>query len=133
MYSEVLRSFHITLLKKKGVEIAFSTYNDPAAINLIQSEGFQVAPVGSIGWIERADGTINVERSIVRFPRIVITLLKQVVDEVRNIIHFDLDIVVSDARLSTIAAAKILRRKVILFQRLIFLSYWQQQCILRDF
>ncbi len=117
----IRRSLHIAHeLKKKGVEIAFSTYNDPAAINLIQSEGFQVAPVGSIGWIERADGTINVERSIVRFPRIVITLLKQVVDEVRNIIHFDPDIVVSDARLSTIAAAKILRRKVILINHV----YW---------
>lgn len=117
----IRRSLHIAHeLKRRGIKLAFSTYNDPAAVNLIRLEGFQVSPVWPIGWIDREDGTIDVKRSIVQFPRIVITLLKQIVDEVRNQLQFDPDLVVSDARLSTIAAAKILRRPVILLNHV----YW---------
>ena len=111
----IRRSLHIAHeLVKRGIEISFSTYDDPVSINLIQRDGFHVAKVPPIVWIDRPDGTIDVKRSIVRFPHIVLTLFKQIVGEIRNLLRFDPDLVVSDARLSTIAAAKILRRPVIL-------------------
>lgn len=111
----IKRSLHIAHeLTKRGIELSFSTYNDPAIINLIQLEGFHVAKVPPIEWVDREDGTIDVKRSIVRFPLIVITLINQIVKEVRHLLRFDPDLVVSDARFSTIVAAKILRRPVIL-------------------
>ncbi len=111
----IKRSMHIAHeLAKRGIVLFFSTYNDPAIINLIQLEGFHVANVPPIVWVDREDGTIDVKRSIVRFPLIVITLIKQIVYEVRHLLRFDPDLVVSDARFSTIVAAKILRRPVIL-------------------
>ncbi|MFQ6123119.1 MAG: glycosyltransferase [Candidatus Heimdallarchaeota archaeon] len=111
----IKRSLHIAHeLTKKGIELSFSTYNDPALINLIQLDGFHVAKVPPIVWVDRKDGTIDVKRSIVRFPLIVITLIKQIVAEVRHLLQFEPDLVVSDARFSTIVAAKILRRPVIL-------------------
>jgi uncharacterized protein (TIGR00661 family) len=96
-----------TKLQEKGSEVLFSTYSD--ACGYVRHEGLPLVEAPAIGFAVREDGGVDF-RKTTAYPGALSfhIILDQIRSEIRFIRGFQPDIVVSDSRASTIAAAKLL-------------------------
>ncbi|MEM2110657.1 MAG: glycosyltransferase, partial [Candidatus Bathyarchaeia archaeon] len=101
----------IPIAKKleKRAEILFSTYGD--AVKYVEKEGFPLVESPSLWFMVKPDGTVDFRQTAVRPGPFIgtFTLMKQVETEIKFIKAFKPDVVVSDSRVSTIIAAKMLK------------------------
>ncbi|MEM1659326.1 MAG: glycosyltransferase [Candidatus Jordarchaeales archaeon] len=93
-------------LRELGAQILFSTYGD--AVEFISALRLPVVKVPEIKLVEGRDGTIEMLQTSIRWPKYLLTFIKQLVCEIRNIKGFKPDVVVSDSRLSPILASILL-------------------------
>ena len=96
-----------TRLQEKGNEVLFSTYSD--ACRYVSHEGLPLVEAPAIGFAVREDGGVDF-RKTTAYPGALSfhIIFNQIISEIRFIRGFQPDIVVSDSRASTIAAAKLL-------------------------
>jgi len=96
-------------LLEKNVEITFSTYRD--GIRYIESEKLPLLKAPPIGFQVKPDGSIDFRQTAINPGPFLssFTVLKQVNAELHFIKRFKPDIVVSDSRLSSLLAARLLR------------------------
>ncbi|RLE53740.1 MAG: hypothetical protein DRJ33_00135 [Candidatus Methanomethylicota archaeon] len=93
-------------LSKLGHEVFFSTYGD--AYPFVKFSGFNVAEVPSIRMFEKEDGTFDLKRTLALGPKNIYSFLLQLGAELNLISQFKPDVVISDSRLSTVLAARVL-------------------------
>jgi len=95
-------------LKERGAQVLFSTYKD--GVRYVQQEGFPVSEVPPIGFVVKADGTIDFKQTAVNPGPFFasFTLMKQIDAEIKVMKTFKPDVVVSDSRVSPVIAAKLL-------------------------
>ena len=96
-------------LLEKNAEVTFSTYRD--GICYIESEKLPLLKAPPIGFQVKADGSIDFRQTAINPGPLLssFTVLKQVNAELRFIKRFKPDIVVSDSRLSSLLAARLLQ------------------------
>jgi len=98
------------LIEEDGeTEILFSTYKD--GISHTKQEGFPVVEIPSVAFKVKPDGTVDFKRTVAN-PDLFFAsfkLLRQVKAEIKVMQRFKPDIVVSDTRVSPLAAARMLR------------------------
>lgn len=96
-------------LEEKNVEVTFSTYRD--GIRYVENEKFPLLKAPPIGFQVRPDGSIDFRQTAVNPGPFFasFTVLQQVNAEVKFLENFNPDIAVSDSRVSTLLAAKLLR------------------------
>jgi UDP:flavonoid glycosyltransferase YjiC (YdhE family) len=99
-------------LINNGDEVLFSTYGD--AVSFVKAAGMPVVRVPRMGLIESPDGTIEMLRTSIQWPKYVWIFLKQVISEIRLLRSFKPDVAVADSRLSTVLACWLLRIPCIL-------------------
>ncbi|WEU40915.1 MAG: hypothetical protein OdinLCB4_003120 [Candidatus Odinarchaeum yellowstonii] len=93
-------------LVKRGDSVIFSTYGD--AVEFIQTAGFQVLYTPPLKFEESIDGSVAMLQTSLKWPRHILTFLKQVKNEIVNMKKFKPDIIVSDSRLSPLFAGVLL-------------------------
>ena len=97
------------LEKDAETEILFSTYKD--GIGYTRQEGFPVAEIPPVGFKVKPDGTVDFKQTVAN-PDLFFAsfkVLRQVGAEIRVMQHFKPDVVVSDTRVSPLAAARLLQ------------------------
>jgi uncharacterized protein (TIGR00661 family) len=97
------------LQKETDAQVLFSTYTDGVAYT--RQEGFPLARAPPIGFKVRPDGTVDFKQTVAN-PELFLAsfkLLRQIGAEIRIMQHFKPDVVVSDTRVSPLAAARLLR------------------------
>lgn len=100
-------------MSRDGSSVLFSTYGD--AIGLVRREGLPIVESPTLALDFGGNGAVDVRWSLVKYgARAVFTILEQVASEIRCIRTYSPDVVLSDTRISTILAAKILGLPVIL-------------------
>ncbi|MCS7385614.1 MAG: hypothetical protein NDF55_02580 [archaeon GB-1867-005] len=104
----------VDLAEKLDVKpvILFSTYG--SAVSLVARENYPVCQVPSINYFQKPDGTFDFKQTMSRGAKHLKTLWKQVALELKFISRFDPDVVISDSRLSTVIASKILGKPSLL-------------------
>jgi UDP-N-acetylglucosamine--N-acetylmuramyl-(pentapeptide) pyrophosphoryl-undecaprenol N-acetylglucosamine transferase len=95
-------------LRKERVEVVFSTYRD--GIRYVEHEKFPLMKAPPIGFQVKPDGSIDFRQTAVNPGPFFasFTLLEQVNAEVKFIESFKPNIVVSDSRISSLLAARLL-------------------------
>jgi len=94
-------------LRLRGDKVFFSTYSD--AIALVQHEGFPLGKAPPIGFVVKTDGSVDFRKTTADpGPFSLLIVLKQIIAEIKFMKLFKPDVVVSDSRLSTLIAAKLL-------------------------
>ncbi|MBS7251819.1 MAG: hypothetical protein KIH08_14700 [Candidatus Freyarchaeota archaeon] len=99
-------------LVNNGDEVLFSTYGD--AVDFVKAAGIPVTRVPKMGLVESLDGTIEMLRTSIQWPKYVWIFLKQYISEIKLLRRFKPDVAVSDSRLSTVLACWLLRIPCIL-------------------
>jgi len=96
-------------LLEEHSEVAFSTYRD--GIHYVQHEKLPLMKAPPIGFQVKPDGSIDFRQTAVNPGPFFasFTLLKQMNAEVRFMESFEPDVVVSDSRVSSLLAARLLR------------------------
>lgn len=94
------------LFNKRGDNIVFSTYGE--AIYFVKKAGFHVERVPKIMFYEKEDGTFDIRRTLSVGPKIIIKFFQQIGAEISLMERYKPDVVVSDSRLSSVIAAKIM-------------------------
>jgi UDP-N-acetylglucosamine--N-acetylmuramyl-(pentapeptide) pyrophosphoryl-undecaprenol N-acetylglucosamine transferase len=94
--------------KLADAEIVFSTYRE--GINYVKQEGFSLIEAPPIGFQVKPDGSVDFRQTAVNPGPFFasFTLLKQINSEVETIQRFKPDVIVSDSRISPLAAGRIL-------------------------
>lgn len=90
----------------------FSTYGQ--AVSLIHRKGFPVCSVPEITYYQKPDGTFDFKQTMGRGLRFLKRFLDQIALEIKFINRYDADVVISDSRLSSIIAARVLGKPSIL-------------------
>ncbi|MEW5937247.1 MAG: glycosyltransferase family protein [Candidatus Thermoplasmatota archaeon] len=90
----------------KGVEILFSSYG--RAVQYIRGEGYGVVQSPKIGWRE-SDGLPDATATLLLAGPLLLQSARQIWAEIAAMKEFRADVVLSDARYSTILAARKLR------------------------
>jgi len=94
-------------LKRRGAEVMFSTYLD--AVEFVRRQRFPVVRSPAISLVSDSTGRIDLKATILnRRISSVATLIKQIKAEMEYMKAFRPDVVVSDSRVSTVAAGKLL-------------------------
>jgi UDP:flavonoid glycosyltransferase YjiC (YdhE family) len=95
-------------LLEKEADVVFSTYRE--GIGYVKKEGFPLIKAPPIGFQVKSDGTVDFRQTAVNPGPFFasFTFLKQLNAEISAIERFEPDVVVSDSRLSSILAARIL-------------------------
>jgi UDP-N-acetylglucosamine--N-acetylmuramyl-(pentapeptide) pyrophosphoryl-undecaprenol N-acetylglucosamine transferase len=95
-------------LREKHVQLVFSTYRD--GIYYVENEKFPLMKAPPIGFQVKPDGSIDFRQTAVNPGPFFasFTLLKQANAEVKFIESFNPDVVVSDSRISSLLAARLL-------------------------
>jgi UDP-N-acetylglucosamine--N-acetylmuramyl-(pentapeptide) pyrophosphoryl-undecaprenol N-acetylglucosamine transferase len=95
------------LLEKKG-DVIFSTYRE--GVGYVKQENFPLIEAPPIGFQVKTDGTVDFRQTAVNPGPFFasFTFSKQINAEIQTIESFDPDVVVSDSRMSSILAARIL-------------------------
>lgn len=94
-------------LKRLGAEVMFSTYLE--AVEFVRRQGFPVVRSPAISLVSDSTGRIDLKATVLnRGVYTLATLVKQIKAEMEYIKSFGPDVVVSDSRLSTVAAGKLL-------------------------
>ena len=101
-------------LKLKGAEVIYSTYSEGLAY--ARKRKLPNLPTISIGFKVKQDGTVDFKMTAATsgFSLGVRRFLRQLRAEIRNIKHFKPDVVVSDSRLSSLIAGKLMGIPVVL-------------------
>lgn len=94
------------ILNNSKIKIRFSTFGEP--VRYIINSGYECMDVPSIDFSWSSEGSFSLKNTISNVPLWFKNFSKQVNKEVENIIKFSPDLVVSDSRLSSLVAAKIL-------------------------
>ncbi len=94
---------------KRNARVMFSTYTD--GVPFVEKEGFPLFKAPPIKFQTKPDGSVDLKRSLVNPGPFVgpVTLLRQINAELRSLGDFKPDVVISDSRLSTLLAARMLR------------------------
>ncbi len=96
----------------ENCEILFSTYSD--AVDFVKKEGFKFSSVTPFSYWNWPDGAADSWRTLRMLPRKIIeAFLRQIKSEIKQIIAFDPDVIVSDSRLSAVIAGKIINKPTI--------------------
>lgn len=100
-------------LKEMGVDVVFSTYGD--GLEYLGRHPFRCKRAPSIGFAVKTDGSVDFRQSTINPGPFIasIKVLKQIAFELMAINEQQPKIVISDTRVSTIVAAKLLRKKCI--------------------
>ncbi len=95
-------------LTKQGHEVVFSTYLD--GLEYARSNGFRLMKSYAIGFRVKEDGTVDFKLTAATsgFSLGVRRFLRQMTQEIRNLQRFRPDIVLSDSRVSSLLAAKLM-------------------------
>jgi len=95
--------------KLENAEIVFSTYKD--GVDYVKQEGLPLVEAPPIGFQVKQDGSVDFRQTAVNPGPFFasFTLLKQVGFEIRTIEHFKPDVIVSDSRMSSLVAGRLLR------------------------
>jgi|TARA_B100001971_G_C18242960_1_gene572156 UDP:flavonoid glycosyltransferase YjiC (YdhE family) len=100
-------------LKRRGAEVMFSTYLE--AVEFVRRQGFPVVKSPAISLVSDSTGRIDLKATVLKQGVFALTtLMKQIKAEMEYIKSFRPNIVVSDSRLSTLAAGKLLGIPVVL-------------------
>ncbi|MBM3292002.1 hypothetical protein FJY84_04925 [Candidatus Bathyarchaeota archaeon] len=99
-------------LEKKGANVVFSTYLE--SIGFARRNGFKVIEAPPLSLISDASGSIDLKSSIKQIIKSLPVFGEQVETELKYMRSFKPDVVVSDSRLSTVFASKILGKPIIL-------------------
>ena len=91
-------------LVERGAEVLFSTYRD--GVKYVEHAGFPLVEAPSVGFVVKQDGTVDFRQTVANPGPILasFTLTKQVEAEIRFMRAFEPDVVVSDSRVSPLAA-----------------------------
>jgi len=95
--------------KLENVQVVFSTYRE--GTNYVKQEGFPLIEAPQIVFQVKPDGSVDFRQTAVNPGPFIasFTLLEQVDFEVKKIEDFKPDVIVSDSRISPLAAGRILR------------------------
>jgi UDP:flavonoid glycosyltransferase YjiC (YdhE family) len=94
-------------LKRQGAEVMFSTYLE--AVEFVRRQGFPVVRSPAISLVSDSTGRIDLKATVLsRGVSSFATLVRQIKAEMEYMKAFGPDVVVSDSRLSTVAAGKLL-------------------------
>jgi UDP-N-acetylglucosamine--N-acetylmuramyl-(pentapeptide) pyrophosphoryl-undecaprenol N-acetylglucosamine transferase len=93
-------------LGDSDVDIRFSSFGEGA--HYISMKGYECMTVPPVEFAWSIEGGFSVKYTISNIPLWFTNFPRQVRDEINNIIKYDPDIVVSDTRLSSLVASKIL-------------------------
>jgi UDP:flavonoid glycosyltransferase YjiC (YdhE family) len=100
-------------LRRQGADVLFSTYLE--GVDYAKMQGFRVVSVPPISMVNDSSGSIDLRMSSVRQGvKALPTFMRQVNREIKHIKAYRPDVVVSDSRLSSIFAARMLRVPVLL-------------------
>ena len=100
-------------LRRRGAEIVFSTYLE--GIDYTVKQGFRVLPAPPISMSNDSSGSIDLKMSSInQGVKALPTFMRQVNAEIKYMKAFKPDAVVSDSRLSSIFAAKMLGLPILL-------------------
>ena len=100
-------------LRRRGADVLFSTYLE--GVDYARRQGFSAIAVPPISMANDSSGSIDLRMSSVRQGvKALPTFMRQVNQEIKHIKAYKPDVVVSDSRLSSIFAAKMLRVPVLL-------------------
>jgi UDP:flavonoid glycosyltransferase YjiC (YdhE family) len=96
-------------LSEKKADVVFSTYNE--GIDYVKEENFCLISAPPIGFQVKSDGTVDFRQTAVNPGPFFasFTLLEQINAEIQAIESVEPNVVVSDSRISSILAARILR------------------------
>lgn len=90
--------------KKRGWEVAFSTYSGEAA-SLVKSRKFKTYEVPSMSYLLNGDGSVDLKLTLAKGPLEIRKLGLHIALEAKNLERTKPNVVVSDSRLSTVLAA----------------------------
>jgi len=95
-------------LVSQGAEIVYSTYSD--GLDYARRRGLPTLPTVSIGFRVKGDGTVDFKMTATTsgFSLGVKRFLEQLTAEIRNIKRFKPDVVLSDSRVSSLIAGKLM-------------------------
>ena len=94
-------------LKRRGAEVMFSTYLE--AVEFVRRQGFPVVKSPAISLMSDSTGRIDLKATVLnRGVSSLATLVRQIKAEMEYMKAFRPDVVVSDSRVSTVAAGKLL-------------------------
>jgi UDP-N-acetylglucosamine--N-acetylmuramyl-(pentapeptide) pyrophosphoryl-undecaprenol N-acetylglucosamine transferase len=95
-------------LVSQGAEVVYSTYSD--GLDYARRRGLPTLPTVSIGFKVREDGTVDFKMTATTsgFSLGVKRFLEQLTAEIRNIKRFEPDVVLSDSRVSSLIAGKLM-------------------------
>lgn len=110
----VSRCFPIaTEVQRRGGEVLFSTYLE--GVDYVTKHSFPVVKAPEIFLETNDTGSVDLRLTVSKKGMTAfLTLMKQVQFEIKQIQAFDPDVIFSDTRVSTIIAAKILRKPCLL-------------------
>lgn len=96
-------------LREKGVDVVFSSYGN--GLNYIKEKKFKYRKAPSIGFAVKTDGGVDFRQSTVNPGPFIasVKVLRQIAFELMAIGYFQPKVVISDSRVSTILASKILK------------------------
>ncbi len=119
-------------LNEEHHKIFFSTYLD--GVNLVKKSGYSYSISPPVIMVEHPDGTVDTPLNTTKVIYNVLSGLKQLMHEIREMIKFKPDVVVSDTRLTTLLAAKILRipRILITNQLKVIIPRWAPSSSIKD-
>ena len=98
-------------LLRRGHSITFTAYGE--AQKLLEKEGFQHTPNVNLSYGLSDDGSISVKRTILKNLLLPLRFAEQIARETSVMDKWPPDVVYSDTRASTVVAAKVLGRPVI--------------------
>ncbi|MGA2238779.1 MAG: glycosyltransferase [Candidatus Bathyarchaeia archaeon] len=95
-------------LISQGAEVVYSTYSD--GLDYARRRGLPTLPTVSIGFRVKEDGTVDFKMTATTsgFSLGVKRFLEQLTAEIRNIKRFKPDVVLSDSRVSSLIAGKLM-------------------------
>jgi UDP:flavonoid glycosyltransferase YjiC (YdhE family) len=95
-------------LVSQGAEVVYSTYSD--GLDYARRRGLPTLPTVPIGFKVKEDGTVDFKMTAATsgFSLGVRRFLKQLTAEIRNIKRFKPDVVLSDSRVSSLIAGKLM-------------------------
>jgi uncharacterized protein (TIGR00661 family) len=91
-------------LKDDNLDIVISTYGK--AYNYIKESGYQIHKVPTFMWYENPDGSFNLLKNLSMGGTLSMIFVRQYRAELNQISHYQPDLIISDARYSTIIAGK---------------------------
>jgi UDP:flavonoid glycosyltransferase YjiC (YdhE family) len=93
--------------RRRGIEVTFSTYAGEAA-RLLKSRGFEAYEAPSLSYLLNGEGDLDFKLTLAKGPLELRKLAVHVALEAKYLKRAEPDVVISDSRLSTVIAAKLL-------------------------